>query len=418
MIRNIYWTVLLCFYSSYLCSQARLVINNDAYLMIENGGDLVIQNGNANAVVTMGSGGNIISEGEQNKIHWEIGENLGTYTLPFTTTPSAQGGNSTKIPFSMEITSQGSGSGSFTFSTYETSTDQNAPFPTGVTNMTNAQGQDGSLSAVDRFWIIEPSSYTTAPDVKMTFGYDEANNENGGNNIITEANLQAQRWNATLSSWEAQFFGVSDPSNNLVTNVAIPGSGFHKIWTLAANQSVLPVELVSFNGVCQENAILLTWKTASKLNNNYFQIEKSKDGITFVPIGTVDGVGNSTTVNEYDFTDTDFQRYDNTSTYYRLKQFDLDGINALSQVIVVPTCSDLESIYFEVFPNPTSEMLNLRTNGMLTEPLQIFDKSGQLIREVYPNGTLLLVEFLDSGSYYLKAQFDNQVITKRFVIID
>lgn len=54
-------------------SQARIVLNDDVYVVL-NGGDVttpiytVIDNANTNALATAGTGGNLVSENEYNKL--------------------------------------------------------------------------------------------------------------------------------------------------------------------------------------------------------------------------------------------------------------------------------------------------------------------------------------------------------------
>ena len=43
----------------------------------------------------------------------------------------------------------------------------------------------------------------------------------------------------------------------------------------------LPVELISFTATPTENNIALAWQTASEVNNNYFTLAKSTDGINY-----------------------------------------------------------------------------------------------------------------------------------------
>lgn len=83
----------------------------------------------------------------------------------------------------------------------------------------------------------------------------------------------------------------------------------------------LPVELSFFNGTNQEKSNLLTWQTVSETNNEGFEIERSNNGENWERIGFVRGNGNSTFINDYQFSDESLQ---GNAQYYRLKQIDLD----------------------------------------------------------------------------------------------
>lgn len=68
--------------------------------------------------------------------------------------------------------------------------------------------------------------------------------------------------------------------------------------------SALPVELLHFDGVMNNNnQVELTWATAMELNNDYFSIERSQDGINWSVIEEIKGAGNANEVLNYETTD-------------------------------------------------------------------------------------------------------------------
>lgn len=83
----------------------------------------------------------------------------------------------------------------------------------------------------------------------------------------------------------------------------------------------LPVELLSYNAHLGDSHIIITWTTASELNNKGFYILKY-NGIQFESIGFVNGVGNSSSLNTYHFEDPNILDGYN---YYQLYQTDYDG---------------------------------------------------------------------------------------------
>jgi hypothetical protein len=87
--------------------------------------------------------------------------------------------------------------------------------------------------------------------------------------------------------------------------------------------SVLPIELISFeseNKSCGEN--IITWKTATEVNNNYVEIERSFDAINFESIKRINSTENSYEIKSYNYKD---ESKSNGYIYFRLKQVDLDG---------------------------------------------------------------------------------------------
>jgi hypothetical protein len=84
----------------------------------------------------------------------------------------------------------------------------------------------------------------------------------------------------------------------------------------------LPIELLYFKGEMVDDYNRLYWASASEHNNDYFNIEKTQDGVVFHEIGRVNGAGNSSHVIYYEY--DDYELNDNIC-YYRLKQTDYDG---------------------------------------------------------------------------------------------
>ena len=94
----------------------------------------------------------------------------------------------------------------------------------------------------------------------------------------------------------------------------------------------LPIELLYFSVVDCKTGNLLSWSTASERNNNYFNIEKTKDGKDWSSIMTENGAGNSSNILYYSFVDENVESIIN---YYRLKQTDYDGKFKYSEIISI-----------------------------------------------------------------------------------
>jgi hypothetical protein len=100
---------------------------------------------------------------------------------------------------------------------------------------------------------------------------------------------------------------------------------------------VLPIELISFEGVSMVNSNQLKWVTATETNNDYFILERSEDGLNWTKIGKVDGSGSSYQNKTYSFNDNGFK---NTLNYYRLTQVDYNGESKKSKMIAIDNQKD------------------------------------------------------------------------------
>jgi hypothetical protein len=170
------------------------------------------------------------------------------------------------------------------------------------------------------------------------------------------------------------------------------------------NYNPLPVELVSFSGVCLDDAVNLTWKTASEQNSSHFDIEKSNDGTTWRLISTVSSAENSTELLTYNIEDNSVG---NILNYYRLRQVDKDGKQKLYDPILV-SCEE-NSNFIKTLPNPSDVSFQVVVNnksliGKAT--IKMIDTKGTVVsmKEVQvEEGTNLfyLNENLAPGIYYI-----------------
>lgn len=92
----------------------------------------------------------------------------------------------------------------------------------------------------------------------------------------------------------------------------------------------LPVELILFNAEkTNDEKALLTWVTAAEVNNDYFEVQHSTDGIFFTVIGYVQGKGTTSEMSFYNFVHHSPLFGTN---YYKLKQVDFDGQSEYSDI--------------------------------------------------------------------------------------
>lgn len=155
-------------------------------------------------------------------------------------------------------------------------------------------------------------------------------------------------------------------------------SGF-SVFGVAQSATPLPIELINFMGEMVGEDNLLTWTTVSEHNNDYFTLERSRNGIDFEEIAIIDGAGNSTTHLNYQ--EFDYNPYQGIN-YYRLKQTDFDGQYSYSQTIALNRSLD-QTILSELFPNPANSSVNfdLTTIRKGTVSVVICDNAGRLVAQ-------------------------------------
>ena len=143
--------------------------------------------------------------------------------------------------------------------------------------------------------------------------------------------------------------------------------------------SIVPINLLSFNVKNLHNSLHLLWRTAQEINNKGFDILRSEaDANHFQKIGFVNGAGYSTTERNYSFTDNNLRR--NTEYFYKLRQIDFDGKFSYSP-IQKGKVQYSDAFNFFVTPNPVLNELRVHFKDPIDGPCQvkIVDNLGKVL---------------------------------------
>jgi len=183
--------------------------------------------------------------------------------------------------------------------------------------------------------------------------------------------------------------------------------------TVINSSGVLPIELITFNATLSGESIQISWATATELNNDFFTIERSTDGLNWSAIGETSGAGNSTARIDYEFYDTNPIP---GIVYYRLKQTDFDGQYEYFKPAVVRY--EPENL-FRVYPNPSTGPITIITSGELTNAkFFMYKESGRSIT-IPVNTTryqaFLDISGLDNGVYILEIVYPHSRLSQRIV---
>ena len=153
------------------------------------------------------------------------------------------------------------------------------------------------------------------------------------------------------SSAATQSFTVTGLTPSTQYWLAVDGlAGSNSTFDVFGGSGVLPVTLLSFTTDKVNKSIRLNWATANEINNDYFILEHSSDGINFEILLQIDGAGNSNSTLYYSVIDP--KPYQGVN-YYRLKQVDFNGTYKNSEIISAWYKGTMPSV--ELFPNPLKE---------------------------------------------------------------
>jgi len=204
-------------------------------------------------------------------------------------------------------------------------------------------------------------------------------------------------------------------------NTVNPTAGLTPI-VITASDASLPVELTAFNAAVTNDGVLLSWRTASELNNAGFEVERKANSGTWNALGFVRGNGTTTEAQSYSFLD----RTASGKVQYRLKQIDFDGQFEYSNIIEVdagvPKAFALEQNYPNPF-NPTT-VISYQLPVASTVSLKVYDVLGKEVMTLVNgrqdagtyNITLNAVN-LSSGVYFYRLQAGNFVATRKMLLV-
>ena len=267
----------------------------------------------------------------------------------------------------------------------------------------------GIQARFDRVWrVSEVNSSQTAVDV----GAIDIRFDLTGLGAITTSDLRllVDTDNDGVFNDETPISGATALGSNIYLFAgvtAIANNLRFTIGTINISQTPLPIELINFNAqVMDNNVVKLDWQTASELDNDYFTIERSLNGIQWEELIEIDGAGNSSSLLTYD-------KYDTNPflgvSYYRLKQTDFDGKFSYSQIKSV-NINKLENSKTEIYPNPTDNQITIIGSESELKQVKIYNTLGQdvtmLTYYITNNNSKMVIDLsnLRPGMYYIKTK--------------
>lgn len=272
----------------------------------------------------------------------------------------------------------------------------------------NGSPINGQLDA--GVWNVQPNALPTAMNMTVTLRM-----RGHTNSVAPASRYGVIRRDDPLQDWFGSPFGVhaNGTQSEVLGTVTAVRSGITSplnIWGdfgIGFGNAPLPVEWLTFTAIPDNGTIDLDWSTASERDNDYFVLERSRDGKNFEAFGKVQGNGTTSKISNYSF--TDYAPYEGIS-YYRIRQVDYDGRFDFSAI--VPVRFDDREGEVLLYPNPAGAevWIVIPAEHAGTELIRIFDMAGKLVLSRAfnvlsgSNGFHIDLSPLSSGVYTLKPQ--------------
>lgn len=198
------------------------------------------------------------------------------------------------------------------------------------------------------------------------------------------------------------------------------------VGTYAANGEVtflefsgglLPVTWGAVMAHFYDGGVRLNWSTMSELNNDFFEIERSRDGVRFQRIGMTFGAGTSKVPFHYTFTDSNPLM---GPAWYRLRQVDFDGHSGYSPAVAVVPGQEDGFGPWRIYPNPAMGQVDVYASQGIAG-IELRDRMGALVKTVGLTGAdleyMLLIHDLPEGLYMVGIRtFAGKMIHSKLVI--
>jgi hypothetical protein len=266
-----------------------------------------------------------------------------------------------------------------------------------------------SLSSCE-YWFLD--RLNTSATVRVGLSYD-ASRSCGFTSFPA---LKVIRWNGTR--WVDHLNDNLGPAGFVTSSANVTA---FSPFTLGASIFPLPVELNSFEAKADAVKVTLNWSTATEINSDRFEVQRSNNGNDFMTLQTVTAAGFSAQILNY-------STFDNSPApgrnYYRLKMIDKDSSFKYSAVRTVMLEQTTNS-KLRIYPNPITgdaATIQLREFANQTVGVRLFHKNGQLLlhkqMRLNADGTAQLTEMdkLQTGMYMLQVQSKTGSFTERLII--
>ncbi len=271
-----------------------------------------------------------------------------------------------------------------------------------------------TLDYVNRYWKMLSIGFTSL-NYDLHYEYITAD--------ITgkESAMFATKWDGT--QWTA-YDKVDSINNALSSSTGITDHPINNDFS-GGSGLALPITLSTFEAESKTDHVAVNWTTLSEQDNDFFEVQRSVDGLNYEMVEVVESYGDHNSLIDYQVMDRDPEI---GISYYRLKQTDLDGKSTYSDAISVEHW-EIVPLQVSVYPNPVSSNEALQIDLEYADVgsdmnITLVDMMGkEIYSQSLANGKecchrKLTLDDLVAGLYYLKVSNSYRAISKPVYIVD
>lgn len=241
------------------------------------------------------------------------------------------------------------------------------------------------------------------------------------------SNVNANTWYALTNSSGASFATSSYRTTS--SNFSMASKTFNSAGTFNLNLScdalngcpastmsatvivnaVLPLKFLNVIAKRAGNHVQLLWEIADPNNVDRFEIERSNDGLSFIPIASQRFSGAS----RYNYTDS---TANDNLLYYRIKEVDIDEKYLYSKIVSVNGTNTFDAL---IYPNPAKDKLQVSFSSDITSvaTVTMTDIFGRVVwgqqKNIHKGNNIIYLQRLTNakGIYMINIFFKNKIFT-------
>lgn len=241
---------------------------------------------------------------------------------------------------------------------------------------------------VNREWDIDDiTGGAVSADVTLQWNTaDEGVSFN--RNACAVAHYNGSAWHSLTAAGVA-----ANPSAGVYTRTANGVTSFSP-FSVSSNLVVLPLNLIYFKAIKENNRVRISWQTESENGVSHFELQRSNDGVHYTSYQTVAA---SNTMGRHNYSVVDAMPLKGVN-YYRLRIVDRNEQFKLSQIVKVNFNRD---ITITISPNPVRDEIFIQSDRIITG-ISLIDMSGRIVKQFTPvSGNRYPVQYLSPGVYFV-----------------
>ena len=314
-----------------------------------------------------------------------------------------------------------------------------------ATGKTSANGGWRNGDTVPKYWEI---NFSTIGYINIKVSSKQRSSPTGPRDFKVQYKVGLSGIYADLSG--ATSIRDSDswtsPSTNKITDISLPsscenGDSIYLRWVMRTDSCVncsgdtvkytgtsriddikvtgvldtpLPIGLIGFDAKYINSVVNINWSVGTEINNDHYEIQRSKDCKLFNTILNIPGYGNC------DYT-LNYKSVDKTPldgiSYYRLKPVDYDSMyEVFNPVAVNVDRNNNFNLYFLI--NGKLIELNVLYDEDIDITYHIYDNNGREIsKDIFRTNTKLVIPVpFPPGIYFIKIVTPYGEIVRKFIL--